>query len=99
MNTLKKGFTLLEMVIVIAVISILFLLTVPNIQKVLSIVNDKGCQAMLKVVDASVIQYQLEYGQTPSSTYDLVQAGLLSEKQTECNHHAITIIDGQARLE
>lgn len=37
-----EGFTLLEMVIVVTIISILFLLTVPNIQKTLTVVDDKG---------------------------------------------------------
>ena len=31
----RKGFTLLEMVIVVTIIAVLFLLTVPNIQKTL----------------------------------------------------------------
>jgi competence protein ComGC len=48
----QKGFTLLEMIIVVTIISILFLLTVPNIQKVLGIVDKKGCDALVKVVDS-----------------------------------------------
>ena len=45
----KKGFTLLEMTIVILIISILFLLVIPNIKKTLTIVNDKGCKALEKI--------------------------------------------------
>ena len=93
----KKGFTLLEMVVVVCIISILFLLTVPNIQKVLGIVNKKGCQAQVKVVDSAILQYRLEYAQNPGSTGDLVSAGLLSEQQTKCDDdRAITISNGQA---
>lgn len=92
----KKGFTLLEMVIVITIISILFLLTVPNIQKVLGIVDEKGCEAQLKVVDSAIVQYRLAYDENPSSTGELVNAGLLTEKQTSCNGQTISISDGQA---
>ncbi len=53
-----EGFTLLEMVIVVTIISILFLLTVPNIQKTLTVVDDKGCQALTKTVDSAILQYR-----------------------------------------
>lgn len=100
MNTRKNkdGFTLLEMVIVICIISILFLLTVPNIQKVIGIVGKKGCSAQLKVVDSAILQYQLDFDELPSSISDLVQAGLITEQQTECQSgEAISIHDGQAQ--
>lgn len=93
----REGFTLLEMVIVICIISILFLLTVPNIQKVIGIVGKKGCSAQLKVVDSAILQYQLDFDEMPSSISDLVQAGLLTEQQAECQGgEAISIQDGQA---
>ena len=95
----KHGFTLLEMVIVITVIAILFLLTVPNIQKTLGIVDKKGCKALTKTVDAAIIQYRLEYDQDPGSIADLVSAGLLNEEQTRCDDgHTITIAGGQAAI-
>ena len=78
---MKKGFTLLEMTIVVLIISVLFLLTVPNIQKTLSVVNSKGCKAIEKVADAAILEYKLEYGEFPGSAGDLVSAGLLSEDQ------------------
>ena len=52
------GFTLLEMTIVVIIISILFLLSVPNIQKTLAIVNQKGCAAFVKfVADAVGVEF------------------------------------------
>ena len=68
----KKGFTLLEMTIVILIISILFLLVIPNIKKTLTIVNDKGCKALEKIADSAIIQYKLEYDSYPGSVSDLV---------------------------
>lgn len=94
---MKKGFTLLEMVIVVSVLSILFLLTVPNIQKVMKIVDQKGCDALIKVVDSAILQYKLNYDEYPLSVNDLINAGLLNENQSECaNGIPIVIVDGQA---
>ncbi len=96
MNALRKGFTLLEMVIVVTIISILFLLTVPNIQTVLGIVDKKGCDALIKVADSAILQYRLEYDQNPGSVSDLISAGLMTEEQTRCDEKTIVISGGQA---
>ncbi len=96
---LRNGFTLLEMVIVIMIISLLFLLTVPNIQKVLGIVDEKGCEAQLKVIDAAILQYELKNDETPSSISDLISEGLLTEKQAKCRNQTLGIDDGQASIE
>lgn len=96
----RKGFTLLEMTIVVLIISVLFLLTVPNIQKTLSIVNNKGCKALEKVADSAIIQYKLEYDEYPSSVQDLISAGLLTEDQVKCDgNHSLSISDGQAYVD
>ena len=96
MKALRKGFTLLEMVIVVTIISILFLLTVPNIQTVLGIVDKKGCDALIKVADSAILQYRLEYDQNPGSVRDLISAGLMTEEQTRCDEKTIVISGGQA---
>ena len=96
MKALRKGFTLLEMVIVVSIISILFLLTVPNIQTVLGIVDKKGCDALIKVADSAILQYRLEYDQNPGSVSDLISAGLMTEEQTRCDEKTIVISGGQA---
>lgn len=94
---MKKGFTLLEMIIVVTIVSILFLLTVPNIQKVIGVVDDKGCEAQIKVVDSAILEYRLENGKNPGSVGELVGAGFLSNEQTKCsNNKSITISNGQA---
>ncbi|MCI5773269.1 MAG: competence protein ComGC, partial [Erysipelotrichaceae bacterium] len=46
------------MIIVVCILSILFLLTIPNIQNVMNIVDDKGCKALVKVVDAAIVEYK-----------------------------------------
>ena len=93
----KKGFTLLEMILVVSVLSILFLLSVPSIQKVLNTVDEKGCKALVKVVDAAIVQYRLESGVLPDDVYDLIERGYLSDAQIECtNGKKIVIVSGEA---
>ena len=97
---MKKGFTLLEMIVVLAILSVLFLLSIPNIQKVLSLVETKGCEAQVKVVDTAIIQFKLIYNEYPSNVDDLVYAELLSNNQTQCqNKKRIIIRNGQAYAE
>lgn len=97
---MKKGFTLLEMIIVLAILSVLFLLAIPNIQKVLEIVETKGCDAQLKVIDSAILQFKLFYGDYPNNMNDLVNAELISTQQMKCqNNREIVIVDGQAYLQ
>lgn len=97
---MKKGFTMLEMIIVVCILSILFLLTIPNIQNVINIVDDKGCKALVKVVDAAILEYKLQYDEYPTDILDLVNAGLLSEEQTQCsNNKTIIVSEGQAYVQ
>ena len=94
---MKKGFTLIEMVLVMSVIVIIFLLTLPNIQKTLSVVNNKACDAQLKVVDAAILQFQLEHDRIPSSINDLVENKYLSQRQERCGDgKTIRVENGQA---
>ncbi len=97
MNQKVKGFTLLEMIIVVCVIAVIYLLAVPNIQKVMNVVDNKGCASLTKVVDAAILEYKLEYDVYPNSVSELVNAGFLSEDQTTCsNGMSIGINNGQA---
>lgn len=98
---LQKGFTLLEMLVVLLIISVLFLLIVPNVKNTLDIVNDRGCKALEKVADAAIIEYKMQNGEFPASVDALVAAGLLKEDQTTCdkNNKQLVIIDGTAHIE
>ncbi len=89
----QKGFTLVEMAVVVLIISVLFLLTVPNIQKTMRTVNDKGCKAIEKVADAAILQYKMEFDEYPGSVNDLVAAGYLSEDQLTCDGSKQLVID------
>ena len=97
-DALKKGFTMMEMVLVMTVVVILFLLTVPNIATTLTVVNDKGCDAQRKVVDAATLQYMLKNDKEPSSAKQLISEGFLRQKQNFCNDgKEIKVVRGQAQ--
>ncbi|NLL75027.1 MAG: prepilin-type N-terminal cleavage/methylation domain-containing protein [Erysipelothrix sp.] len=94
---MKRAFTLIEMVLVMSVIVIIFLLTLPNIQKTMGVVNSKGCDAQLKIVDAAILQSTLKNDRTPTSISELVSDGFLSPRQTSCSDGgSIRIEGGQA---
>lgn len=95
----KRGFTVMEMVIVMLIVSMLFLLTIPNIRKTLKIASDRSCLAQKKVVDAAILQYRLKNDEDPHSMEDLVKEGLLSQRQTKCfDKKQIRIHNGQAKI-
>ena len=95
---MKKGFTLLEMIIVMGIIVVLFLMTIPNIQSTLGLVNEKGCDAQMKVIDAAILQWQLKNDSVPNSIDQLVSDGFLTQRQTQCSDGTkIRIENGQAQ--
>lgn len=75
---------MLEMMVVILVVALLFLLTVPNINKVMSIIQDKGCDAQLSVVNAAILQYFMIFEVYPTSLDALIDEGLLNDDQKKC---------------
>ncbi len=96
---MKKGFTLLEMIIVMTVVAVLFLLTIPNVSKTVKVVSDKGCEVQLKVVDAALVQYLLDKDVQSASISNLIEANYLTPRQAQChNGQKIVIINGQAQI-
>ena len=70
----EKGFTLVEMLIVLAVISILVLLIIPNAITILSTANEQGCEALNISSDALEIANELtgDNAEIPQSSFDRV---------------------------
>ncbi|WML47533.1 competence type IV pilus major pilin ComGC [Neobacillus sp. PS3-34] len=83
-NKKQAGFTLIEMMIVMLVISVLLIITIPNITKHNSNINNKGCQAFIKMVQAQVQSYEMDKGKYPANVQELVTAGYLKEGVTGC---------------
>ncbi|WP_204524709.1 competence type IV pilus major pilin ComGC [Litchfieldia alkalitelluris] len=88
----QKGFTLIEMLIVLVVISVLMLIAIPNVTKHNSLINEKGCQAFIKTVQAQVQAYEMEK-ETPATIEALKTEGYISTSQCP-NGKEVIITDG-----
>ncbi|CAM3805241.1 competence type IV pilus major pilin ComGC [Mesobacillus zeae] len=80
----EQGFTLIEMMIVLLVISVLLIITVPNITKHNSNINTKGCQAYIKMVEAQVQAFQIDKKRLPASIDELKTEGYLRDGSASC---------------
>jgi competence protein ComGC len=91
----EKGFTLIEMMIVLLVISILLIITIPNIAKHSANINKKGCEAYVKMVQAQVQAYEIEHKVYPQTVNELISKGYLNANEDKCpNGKEITITNG-----
>jgi len=81
-----KAFTLIEMLVVLAIIAILILLFVPNLVKEKDKVKDTGSRAIVKVVESQAELYRIDHtGEVRLS--QLLSDGLISQQQAE-NYNA-----------
>lgn len=95
---MRRGFTLVEMMIVMMAIALLFLLTIPNIAKTVNVIETSGCKSQVSLVDTAILQFKLENQRYPVNLDDLIEAGFLIEEQRFCqNGREITIERNQAR--
>ncbi|MGX8851509.1 competence type IV pilus major pilin ComGC [Amedibacillus sp. YH-ame10] len=99
MRNNTKGFTILEMMIVLSIIALVFLLTLPNIQQKEKIIRTKGCEALVEVANAQILLYEVENLVPPTSIQDLISKGYLKDTQRRCpNGDMIEISDGEAHV-
>lgn len=92
-----KGFTILEMMIVLSIIALVFLLTLPNIQQKEKIIQKKGCEALTEVVNAQILLYEIDNLSSPSTIQDMIAKGYLKETQRRCpSGDMIEIRNGEA---
>lgn len=98
MKSLKnqKGFTLIEMLIVMLIITVLIAIAIPNVSKQTSAVDEKGCKAFVQMVQGQVESYRMDKKTVPSSVDVLVTEGYLKADNKTCpNGEVINIsVDG-----
>lgn len=55
-----NGFTLIEMLVVLMIISVLLLIAIPSMTKNNEVAADKGCDATIKLLQTQVHAYEIE---------------------------------------
>lgn len=93
----QKAFTLIEMLIVLMIISVLIILIVPNLSDKSEEVHEKGCEALVSVVQAQVDAYYIEENNYPSIDA-LATADYITEEQKECPDGTVLTIDDEGTV-
>jgi competence protein ComGC len=93
----EKGFTLVEMMIVMLVISVLLIVTIPNVAKHNTNINNKGCEAYVKMVQAQVQSYIIDKNKVPTMA-DLISEQYLMEDKGCPNGTKNVLIDSEGKV-
>lgn len=77
----EKGFTLIEMIVVLFIVSLLMLLVIPGVMQQQENAQTKGNEALHSVLQSQVDLYKIEVGSNPVSFASLKDKKFLTEKQ------------------
>jgi general secretion pathway protein G len=78
-SMLRRGFTLIEMMIVMAIIVILIALAVPFYQKAIIRAKETVLHNNIRAIRSSIDEYAFDKQKAPASLQDLVSAGYLHD--------------------
>lgn len=67
----QRGFTLLEMLLVVSIVGVLAAVAVPRFNNAIIMANTSRVQADLQVLNSAIVLYQAENGKYPSAVGDL----------------------------
>ncbi|GEO58433.1 competence type IV pilus major pilin ComGC [Companilactobacillus bobalius] len=81
MKKIRKGFTLIEMVIVLFIISLLLLIMIPNLTKQRDNANKKSNEALRTTVVSQAGLYSEDHSEDEINIGTLKKANYISQKQ------------------
>lgn len=93
----EKGFTLIEMMIVLLIITVLILIAIPNVTKHSKSIDDKGCEAYVKMVEGQIQAYKMDKQKTPSLA-ELSADGYLPANPTCPNGSTLSINSSDGKI-
>ena len=95
-----KGFTLIELLVVLSIVMMLMLLVIPNVTNKLNSIKDKGCEALIRMINSQIQLYEINEGYLPSDIDDLIDGNYIEMSQSVCpNGKEIYIQSGEAYCE
>lgn len=95
--TNNRGFTLVEMMIVLLIISVLILISIPNVTKHSNSIDEKSCEAFVKMVEGQVAAYKMEHKKIPTLS-DLETEDYLPGTDTTCPNGATITIETNGKV-
>ncbi|WP_066192996.1 MULTISPECIES: competence type IV pilus major pilin ComGC [Gracilibacillus] len=94
----SKAFTLIEMLIVLAVISILLILFIPNLANKSENINSKGCDALLQMTENQMLAYEIDHGEQPTDLNVLVEEDYLETLECSNGNKQIGLENNELRV-
>lgn len=96
----SDGFTLIEMILVIFVISILLMLVIPNVVEQKEKIDKQGTEALVTVIETQIELYLLEHGPKTEVTFEkLKNENYLKEKQIQnAKQKGLTLEGNQVKI-
>ncbi len=93
----NQGFTLLEMLVVVFIIATLLILTIPNISKHKSGVEETSCEAYADMIQTQMAAYELVEGDKPTID-SLISKGYITTNECSDGSKVVINSDGSTSV-